>query len=101
MATLHAAALHVDLRLRDVHSLKAKRQRMKRMSSSLRSSYPVAFAEIDHQDQWQRAGVGIGIVSPHASQLDMAVHAVERFFDDFDGVEVLKVALSYLEDPDA
>ena len=101
MATLHAAALHVDLRLRDVHSLKAKRQRMKRLSAQLRKVYPVAFAEIDHQDQWQRAGVGVGIVSPQASQLEMAVHSVERFLDDFDGVEVLAVGVSYLEDPSA
>ena len=100
MASLHAAALHVELRLRDVHSLKAKRHRMKRLSSALRSAYPVAFAEIDHQDLWQRAAVGVGIVSSHASQLDMAIHAVRRFLDEFEGIEVLSAGVSYFEDPD-
>lgn len=101
MATLHAAAMHVDLRLRDVHSLKAKRHRMKHLSATLRKAYPVAFAEIDHQDQWQRAGVGVGIVSSQSAQLDMAIHAVRTLMDDFDGIEVLAVQVSYLEEPGA
>lgn len=98
---MHAAALHIDLRLRDVHSLKAKRHRMKRLASAVRDAYPVAFAEVDHQDKWQRAAVGIGIVSSHAAQLNMAIHALRRFFDEFEGIEVLSVGVSYIEDPDA
>jgi uncharacterized protein YlxP (DUF503 family) len=101
MATLHAAALLVDLRLRDVHSLKAKRAVLKRLSRSLRETFLVAYAEVDHQDQWQRSSVGVGIVSPHASQLDLAVYNVKKFFDDADSVEVLDVGVSYLEDPQA
>ena len=100
MATLHAAALLVDLRLRDVHSLKSKRHRMKRLSSSLRTTFPVGFAEVDHQDQWQRASIGVGIVSSQASQLELAVHNVRRFLDEFEGIEVLSVGVSYVEDPD-
>ena len=96
---VHAAAVEVDLRLRDVHSLKAKRHRLKRLSAALRSAYSVAFAETDHQDQWQRATVAVGIVSPHASQLDMAVYSIERFIDGFEGVEVIEIGVSYLEDP--
>ncbi len=97
---MHAAAVKVDLRLRDVHSLNAKRHRMKKLASSLRSTFPVAFSEVDHQDQWQRATIGVGIVSPHASQLDMSIQKMRRFLDDFDGIEVLSVGVSYLEDPD-
>jgi hypothetical protein len=99
MASMHAAALRVDLRLRDVHSLKAKRQRIARLSANLRRALPVAFAEVDHHDQWQRTAVGVGIVSPHASQLEMAVHSVCRFFDRWEEAEVLSVGISYLEDP--
>ncbi len=101
MATLHAAAVRIDLRLRDVHSLKAKRHRMKHLSTAVRKAYPVAFAEIDHQDQWQRAGIGVGIVSSQASQLDMAIHAVRTLIEEVDGVEVLGVEVSYLEEPGA
>ena len=98
---MHAAALKVDIRMRDVHSLKAKRYILKRLSRLLREAFPVAYAEIDHQDQWQRSTLGVGIVAPHAAQLDMAVHSVEKFIDNFDGVEVISVGVSYLEDPDA
>ena len=100
MATLHAAALRVDLRLRDVHSLKAKRRRIARLSAALRRAFPVAIAEVDFQDLWQRSAVGVGIVSPHASQLEMAIHSVHRFFERWEETEVLSVSVSYLEDPD-
>ncbi len=99
MASMHAAALRVDLRLRDVHSLKAKRQRIARLSAKLRRAFPVAFAEVDHHDQWQRTAVAVGIVSSHATQLEMAVHSVCRFFDRWEEAEVLSVGVSYLEDP--
>lgn len=100
MAALHAAALRIDLRLRDVHSLKSKRRRITRLSSALRQAFPVAVSEVDYQDLWQRAAVGVGIVSPHASQLEMAVHSVRRFLERWEEVEVLSVGVSYLEDPE-
>ncbi|MDE0168630.1 MAG: DUF503 domain-containing protein [bacterium] len=100
MAALHAAALRVDLRLRDVHSLKSKRRRIARLSAALRRAFPVAFAEVDFQDLWQRSAVGVGIVSPHASQLEMAIHSVHRFLERWEETEVLSVRVSYLEDPD-
>ncbi len=97
---MHAAALRVDLRLRDVHSLKSKRKRLARLATALRRSFPVAFAEVDYQDLWQRAAVGVGIVSSHPSQLEMAIRGVQHFFERWEEVEVLTMAVSYLEKPD-
>ena len=97
---MHAAALRVDLRLRDVHSLKSKRSRIARLGAGMRRAFPVAFAEVDYQDLWQRAAIGVGIVSPHASQLEMTIRSVESFLDRWDEVEVLSLAVSYLERPD-
>lgn len=97
---MHAAALRVDLRLRDVHSLKSKRRRIARLGTALRRAFPIAFAEVDYQDLWQRAAVGVGIVSPHASQLEMAIRSVQTFLDRWEEVEVLSMAVSYLERPD-
>ena len=97
---MHAAALRVDLRLRDVHSLKSKRRRIARLGTGLRRAFPVAFAEIDYQDLWQRSAVGVAIVSPHASQLEMALRSVQTFLDRWEEVEVLSTAVSYLERPD-
>ena len=96
---MHAAALRVDLRLSDVRSLKAKRRLLSRLSAALRQSFPVAFAEVDHQDQWRRAAIGLGLVSPHGPQLEMAVHSVRRFLERWEEAEVLSVRVSYLEEP--
>lgn len=96
---MHAAALRVDLRLRDVHSLKSKRRRIARLSTAVRRAFPVAFAEVDFQDLWQRSAVGVGIVSPHASQLEVAIHSIRRFFERWEETELLSISVSYLEDP--
>lgn len=80
--------------------MKSKRRRIARLATGLRRDFPVAFAEVDYQDLWQRAAIGVAIVSPHAFQLDMAIHSVQRFLDRWDEVEVLSVAVAYLEDLD-
>ena len=45
MSSIHAAALEVDLRLSDVHSLKEKRHRLKALGSDIRKTFPVGFAD--------------------------------------------------------
>jgi len=96
---MHAAALEVDLRLRDVHSLKEKRRVLKGLGAAIRKGFPVGFAETDHQDLWQRAQVGVAIVASEAHQLDRLIHAIRRYLDDYaDTVEVLSIGVAHMED---
>lgn len=95
---MHAAALQVALRLPGVQSLKEKRHRLKAMSATVRKTFPVGFAETDHQDLWQRATVGIAIVAPEAGQLDRVIHTLRRHLDTYDTIEVLSIQIAYMED---
>ncbi len=96
---MHAAALEIELRLRDVHSLKTKRHILKALGAAVRKKFPVGFAETDHQDLWQRSQIGVAIVASEAHQLERLIHTIRRYLDDYaDSVEVLSVGIVYQED---
>ena len=96
---MYAAALRAELRLADVHSLKAKRHRLKIIMADLRRAFPaIALSEVDHQDLWQRAAIGVAVVAPQAGQLDRVLHAVERKLRDRPDAELLSVTLAHLEE---
>jgi uncharacterized protein YlxP (DUF503 family) len=62
-------ALNVGLCIIQMHfpgvtSLKEKRQVLRSLKDRLREHYNVSVAEVDHQDLWQRAALGVvGIAS--------------------------------------
>jgi uncharacterized protein YlxP (DUF503 family) len=96
---MHAAALRVELRIPDAHSLKEKRGKLKPVIAELKRQYGVSVAEVDHQDLWQRATLGIAVVAPQAGQLHRLAHSLEKYFEQLDAVLFLRMAISYLEDP--
>lgn len=95
---MHAAALRLELRLPGVRSLKAKRRVLKAVSRMLTSTFPVAVSEVGHQDQWQRATLGVALVAPQAGQLERLIHSVQRSMLDHGEVELLEMGVSYLEE---
>ncbi len=53
----------VTLRLPENSSLKGKRQVVKSLMARIHNRYNVSIAEIDNQDSWQIASLGISCVS--------------------------------------
>ena len=96
---MYAAAMRVELRMPDTHSLKEKRSKVRHLTTHLTKKFPVAVAEVGFQDQWQRTSLGVVTVAAQAGQLRRLLHTVERAIDGHDGFEVLEVGVSYLEDP--
>ncbi len=97
---MHAAALRIDLRIREPRSLKEKRHVIKSMTTHVGRTFGVAVAEVDHQDLWNRATLGVAAVAPQASQLDRILHTVERHMRGRPDCEVLAVRVSHLEKPE-
>ncbi len=95
---MHAAALRVELRIPNVHSLKEKRSKVRAVKTMLTTKFPVAVAEVGYQDQWQRSTVGIAAVAPQAGHLERLLHSVERALERHPEVEVLACVASYLEE---
>ena len=73
--------LIVELRLPGNQSLKGKRQVVKSLIARLHNRYNVAAAEVDQNDRWQAASIGVACVSksaPHAREiLENVVEFVE------------------------
>lgn len=64
--SIHVGLCVVQLHLPGVTSLKGKRQILRSLKDRLREHHNVAVAEVEHQDLWQRATIGIvGIASAH------------------------------------
>ena len=62
--------LHLDLHLPGGQSLKEKRSVLKRLTDQLRNRFNISVAEVDDQDLWQRAGVGIAAVGSDRQYVD-------------------------------
>ncbi len=95
---MHAAAVHFDLHLPEAHSLKDKRAILRPILEGCRRRYQVAAAEVDHQEAWQRAGLGVSVVSGTAGHAADILDKVERFVWSFPEVEVLGADRRWLED---
>jgi hypothetical protein len=96
---MHVASLRLELHLRDVHSLKEKRAVLRPILEGARRRYAVAAAEVDHQDLWQRAAIGLATVSGTAGQAHEVLDAVERFVWSFPEVEVSDAYRDWLGEP--
>jgi uncharacterized protein len=93
------ALVRFELRIPGCSSLKEKRHVLKTITSSLRSKFNVAVAEVDHQDLWQRATLGVSSVAEQGYHLKRVMHEVERHLGTFPAVDVIKSDLS-LHGPD-
>ncbi len=97
---LFACALSMDLRIPASGSLKAKRTVVKHVVETAKSRFGVAAAEVDHQDQWQRSGLGFAAVAGTPGHVEEVLDAVERFVWSHPEIEVLDGRRSWLETTD-
>jgi hypothetical protein len=70
--------LTLELHLPDAHSLKEKRFVVRKIKDRLRARFNVAVAELDHQDLWQRAVIGVVSISSSRQNLEQILQAVQR-----------------------
>ena len=60
----------LELHLPDNHSLKGKRQVVNSLKGRLKSRFNISVAEVDHLDVWQRATIGLVLVSNDRRHID-------------------------------
>jgi uncharacterized protein len=62
-----------------------------------KARYGVAAAEVDHQNKWQRAGLGFAAVSDSPRHVEDLLDSVERFIWSHPELQVLAQHRSWLE----
>ncbi len=72
------AFLTLELRIEGAQSLKDKRQVLRSLKDKLRNGFNVAVAELDANDLWQRATVGVVSISSSQDYLQGLMQNVER-----------------------
>lgn len=76
---MNLGVCRIKLRIPENQSLKGKRQVLKSLTTRVRNKYNVAIAEVDDQDLWQIATLGIACVSNNAQQVDKVLAKVVDF----------------------
>ncbi len=94
---MHIGICTIDLRLPGNGSLKGKRSVIKSIVVRVGREFNVSIAEVDAQDQWQRAVLGVACVSSSASyahgQLERVVQWIE---DNRPDVELLTYEIEFV-----
>ncbi len=81
----------IDLHIPDSHSLKDKRSVIRSVVARISQQFNVSIAELDHQDVWQTASLGVVCISNESArlhkQLEQVVRWVEQNRPDVDVVD--------------
>jgi uncharacterized protein YlxP (DUF503 family) len=88
--------LTLELQLPYAHSLKEKRAVLQRLRARLRARFNVAVAELDHQDVWQRATLGVVSISESQTLLESALRQVLEESEKILGHDVANHAVEFL-----
>jgi hypothetical protein len=94
---MHVAALEMELHIGASQSLKAKRAVVRHLVDAARRRYGVSASEVDHQDLWQRAGLGFSVVAPDAGHAEEVLDRVERFVWSHPEVTVVSSVRHWLD----
>lgn len=89
--------LTLEIELPYAHSLKEKRAVLRKMRDRLRARFNVAVAELDHQDAWQHATLGVVSISNSQSLLDSVFRQVLGDVENILGQDVASHTLDFFE----
>ena len=86
---MRVGTLRLELHLPASDSLKAKRSVVNRVKERVRSRFNASIAEVDHQDLWQRATLGVAIVGGEPGVLDRVLHDILACVESEDRLAVM------------
>jgi len=82
---MNVGALIVRLRLPENHSLKGKRKVLKSITAQVSNRFNVSVAEVDDQDLWQLATIGVSCVSNDGRHANEILSHVMNFIENARG----------------
>lgn len=74
--------VRIELFIPGAQSLKDKRQVVRSLKDRLRERVHAAVAEVDHQDLWQRAALGMAVVGPDGAQVHELLNHARRITEE-------------------
>lgn len=97
------AAARITLLIPGNNSLKGKRQVVRSLIEKVRHRFGVSIAEVDGQELWQRADLGLALVGNDSQLLSTRVSQIMKFMENQHLAEIIDshVELCYLKSEDA
>lgn len=79
----------IELIIFESNSLKEKRHVIKSIIERIKSRFNVSIAEVDHNELWNRAVIGVAVVSNSKSLCESTLLKVIDFIDNDERVEII------------
>lgn len=86
----------VELFIPDGQSLKSKRQVLSSLKDKLRGKFNVSVAEVDEQDLWQKAVLGIACVANETAYVNQVLDQVLNQIRAVPMVEIVQSRIEFL-----
>jgi uncharacterized protein YlxP (DUF503 family) len=83
------AVCTIELYMSQSGSLKSKRQILRAIKDRVHGTFNVSVAEIDHHDLWQRATLGIAVISTEARFANTVLNKVVNLVSKQSRAEIL------------
>jgi uncharacterized protein len=90
--------LTLEIHIPDARSLKDKRQVLRSLKDRLRAHFNVAIAELQYQETWQRARVGVVSISGDPKHLEESIAAIAAESERLLGRDLTSQEIEYFED---
>ena len=93
------AIARLTLIIHDNNSLKGKRKVVKSLIEKVRHRFGASVAEVEDQDLWQKAQIGVAVVGNDARLLSTRLDQIASFIENQHLAEIVEsqVELCYLE----
>ncbi len=88
--------LRIFFRLPETHSLKEKRWQLKSLTARIRSRFNVSIGEIDMQDKWQLAVLGVAHLSNDRAHSNQVLDQVLNFAENDRRMELTDSQMEFL-----
>lgn len=93
---MHVLLIQLRLQIPHAHSLKDKRRQIKSLKDRLSSKFNASVAEIDELDSWQRALIGVCLISIDKNYLEKQYSLIEALVLECTELELINVTREWL-----
>jgi uncharacterized protein YlxP (DUF503 family) len=87
----------LELHLPYCHSLKEKRNIIRKVTGRLRSRFNFSISELGHQETWQRGRIGAVSVGPDRRKLERLAHSLIEEGERILGGDLIRYEIEYFD----
>ena len=94
--TWHIGVLLIQLYIPSAQSLKDKRMVLKSLKDKVRLKFNVSISELDRDDKWQAASLGISMIGNDKRYMDGCLQNILSYIERMNGAEITEQHMEFL-----